>query len=71
MHIFGTICFCYVQNKKKLDPLAEEGIFIGYDKQSPAYLIYFPETNIIKKIRCVKFTDSYARTPKSDEIMTC
>ena len=33
--------------------------FFGYDKQSPAYLIYFPETIVIKKVRCVKFTVSY------------
>ena len=36
MHIFGTTCFCYVQNKNKLDPRSKEGILIGYDKQSPA-----------------------------------
>ena len=47
MHIFGTTCFCYVQKKKKLDPHCEKGIFIGYDKQSPAYLMYFPETMTI------------------------
>ena len=57
MHIFGTTCFCYVQNKTKLDP-CEKGIFAGYDKQSPAYLIYFMETMAIKKVKCVKFTDS-------------
>ena len=27
--------------------------------KSPAYLIYFPETTTIKRVRCVKFTDSY------------
>ena len=59
MSIFGTTCFCYVQNKMKLDPRCEKGIFVGYDKQSPAYLIYFPETMAIKRVRCVKFTDSY------------
>ena len=59
MHIFGTICFCYVQNKTKLDPHCEKGIFVGYDKQSPAYLIYFPEAMAIKRVRRVIFTDSY------------
>ena len=43
----------------KLDSHCEKGIFVGYDKQSPAYLIYFPETMVIKRVRCVKFTDSY------------
>ncbi len=59
MHIFGMACFCYVQNKMKLDPHGEKGIFVSYDKQSPAYLIYFPEMMAIKRVRCVKFTNSY------------
>ena len=42
MHIFGTVCFAYIQEKKKLDDRAEKGIFVGYDKGSPAYLIYYP-----------------------------
>ena len=48
MHIFGTSCFCYVQNKTKLELRCEKGIFVGYDQQSPAYLIYFSETTAIK-----------------------
>ena len=40
MHIFGTTCFCSVQNKMKLEP-CEKYIFVGYNKQGPAYLIYF------------------------------
>ena len=59
MHIFGTACFCYVQNKTKLDPRCEKDIFVGYEKQISAYLIYFPETIVIKTFRCIKFTDSY------------
>ena len=59
MHIFGTTCFCYVQNKTKLDPCCEKGIFADYHKQSLAYLIYFMQTMAIKRVKCVKFTDSY------------
>ena len=59
MWIFGTTCFCYVQNKTKLNPCCEKGIFVGYDKQSLAYLIYFTETMAIKRVKCVKFTDSF------------
>ena len=58
MHIVDVTCFCYGQNKMKLDS-CEKGVFVGYDKQSSAYLVYFPETMAIKRIRCVKFTDSY------------
>ena len=57
MHIFGSICYAYVQNKLKLDARSEKGIFVGYDRNSPAYLVYFPERNDVKRIRCVKFTD--------------
>ena len=59
IHIFGTTCFCYVQNKTKLDTRFEKGIFVSYDKQSPPYLINFSETMAIKRVKCVKFTDSY------------
>ena len=31
MHIFGTVRYAYIQNKTKLDPRAEKGIFVGYD----------------------------------------
>ena len=37
--IFGMICFCNRQNKTKLDPHCEKGIFFGYDKQSSVYLV--------------------------------
>ena len=30
---------------------------MGYDKESPAYLVYYPEANRISKVRCVKFID--------------
>ena len=43
MHIFGTICYTYVQDKKKLDARGEKGFFLWYDKGSPAYLVYFPD----------------------------
>ena len=59
MHIFGMTRFCYVQNKTKLEPCCEKGIFVGYDKSSLAYLIYFSEIMTIKKVWCVKFTESY------------
>ena len=39
-----------------MDPCHEKGI---YDKQSPVYLISFTEITAIKRVRCVKFTDSY------------
>jgi hypothetical protein len=59
MHSFGTICFAYVQEKKKLDARGERGVFIGYDKGRPAYLIYYPESRVIRKSRCVRFTEKF------------
>ena len=59
MHAFGTVCYAYVQNKTKLDPRAEKGIFVGYDRSSPAFLVYYPDQNNVKKIRCVKFTEKF------------
>ena len=55
MQIFGTTCHAYVQKKTKLEPRSEQGVFIGYDGRSPAYLVYFPEKNDVKRVRCVKF----------------
>ena len=63
MHIFGMTYFSYVQKKMKLDPRCEKGIFVSYDKQSSAYLIYFLETTAVKRVRCIKFTASYDNIP--------
>ena len=60
MNIFGTVCYAYVhEGKKKLDPRAEKGIFVGYDKYSPAYFVYFHKKNSVKKVRLVTFTNDY------------
>ena len=44
-----------MQDKKKLDPRCTKGVFVGYDKDSPAYLVYFPEIGKVLKYRVVKF----------------
>ena len=57
MHVFGSVCYAFVQNKMKLDPHSEEGIFVGYDSESPAYLVNCHNNNNgIKKIICIKFS---------------
>ena len=55
MRVFGSECYAYKQDKSKLDPRCTKGIFLGYDKSSPAYLVYFPETGKVMKHRVVKF----------------
>ena len=38
---FGTKCFVYVENhKRKLDDHPQMGVFVGYDCESPAYIVY-------------------------------
>lgn len=55
MQGFGKKCMSYVTGAKKLDARGKEGIFVGYDKYSPAYLIYDQSTQTVRKARCVKF----------------
>ena len=59
LHVFGTICYAYVHDVKKLDPRSRKGYFLGYDKERPSYLVYFPEFNSVRKHRIVKFTDKF------------
>ena len=65
MHSFGTTCFACVQNKTKLDPRSAQGIFVRYYAQSPAYLIYFPNKEEIRRVRCVLFHES--QQPNTDK----
>ncbi|KAL7636921.1 UNVERIFIED_CONTAM: hypothetical protein RMT77_012679 [Armadillidium vulgare] len=55
------------RRKKKLDARSKQGIFVGYDNESPAYLVYFPEQNNIKKVRCVKFTEKFGQEEETSE----
>ena len=55
--MFGSVCYANVHIKKKLDARSKKGYFIGYDKYSPSYLIYFPDTKKISKNATVTFTD--------------
>ena len=55
MRTFGSECFAYKQKRSKLDDRCTKGIFLGYDKSSPSYLVFIPETNKVMKYRVVKF----------------
>lgn len=48
-----------MQGRKKLDSKSDKGIFIGYDKNSPAYLVYFPDSRKVIKHRLVKFMSNF------------
>ena len=58
---FGTKCFGYSLHKKKLDERCQEGIFIGFDNRSPAYL---REENVVRKYRTVSFGKPMNNEPK-------
>ena len=55
MQKFGSVCYTYKQDKGKLDSRCDQGHFLGYDKNSPAYLVYHPDTDKVQKHRLVKF----------------
>ena len=52
---FGCKCFAYTENLGKLDSKCTEGIYVGRDPESPAYLIYFPSSQSVRKVRNVRF----------------
>ena len=57
MAFFGSECFAYSQKKTKIGPRCEKGVFLGYDKESPAYIVYFPRDDKIARVRNVKFSN--------------
>lgn len=42
--IFGSLVYCHMpfDNRKKLEPIIEKGIFVGYNETSKAYMVYIP-----------------------------
>ncbi|GFO29533.1 transposon ty1-lr3 Gag-Pol polyprotein [Plakobranchus ocellatus] len=68
MQPFGVTCICLVQNPKKLDNRGVKGTFAGEDRTSPAYLMFFSDTQEVRKIRCVKFNATQPEKTDSVEI---
>ena len=67
-HIFGTICYACLHGQTKLDPHSRKGHFIGYDRNSLAYLVYYPENRTVVKHRLVKFTDQFENKETMDVV---
>lgn len=67
MKIFYSEYYKYKQSKKKLDPRCEKGIFIGYDKYSPAFI---PETGKISKYRLIIPSPKVAQIAKLRHVVT-
>ena len=56
----------YIENPKKLDERSKKVIFVGYDKCNSAYLVYFPEKEVVRLVRTVKFNKEYSNLSKKD-----
>ena len=68
LHIFGTVCYSYNHNYvKKLNPRCKKGYFVGYDRNSPSFLVYYPENRTVMKHRLVKFTDRFEHSDDASE----
>jgi hypothetical protein len=55
MWVFGSECYIYNYDHKKLDPRCMKGVFVGHDKNSRAHLVYHPQCGKVMKHRLVKF----------------
>ena len=70
MNIFESTCYAY-KKLKKLDLKCEKRIFVGYDRNSPAYLVFYPEDNRVLKYRLIKFisnvTNQQTQTDPTDD----
>jgi hypothetical protein len=54
-HEFGAKVFIHLQDVGKLEPRAEEAVFVGVDEQSKGYRIYWPEKRKVSVERNVSF----------------
>lgn len=67
INIFWSVCYAYKHTKKKFDAKCEKGIIVGYDKNNPTYLVFYPDLGKVSKHRLVKcitisVTECHAQT---------
>ena len=57
--IFGSSIYCYVTKdaRKKLDPIAELGILVGYTGTPKSYQVYLPTNQRIVVHKDLKFDE--------------
>ena len=48
LHVFSTLCYPIPKDIKR-NPRSSEVISVGYDKSSPAYLVYHPKSNLVER----------------------
>ena len=61
MHLFVNICYVYLiyRTLRNYTIEVKRGYFMGYNKYSPAYSVYFPEKEVVKIVRTVKVIDKF------------
>lgn len=70
MQTFGTKVFVKIKgNRGKFDSRSEEGIFVGYDRQSKAYRVHLPRSKQTIASRDVKFMGESAFRHEYKEIL--
>jgi hypothetical protein len=62
LKIFGSSVYLHVTKdaKKKLEPTAKVGIFVGYTETPHNYRVYFPNSNMTVMRRDIKFDEGKA-----------
>ena len=65
---FGSQCSVLDElPKTKLAPRAKEGTLVGYDRESPCYLVYLKHEQKVVKSRNVKFIDNLVQIHEQEE----
>jgi hypothetical protein len=71
LRIFGCVTYSFIPKelRKKMEPTAEKGIFVGYSEISKAYRIYIPALRRVVVRRDVKFEEqkAYERSRELDQ----
>jgi transposase InsO family protein len=67
-HVFGSKCYilAYIEQRRKLDPKSDEGIFLGYSTNSKAYRVYNSKTKVVMESINVVVND--VGTEKGDDV---
>jgi hypothetical protein len=67
-HVFGSKCYILAdrEQRRKLDPKSDEGIFLGYSINSKAYRVYNSKTKVVMESINVVVND--LSTDKGDDV---
>ena len=52
------LCYAYIHGQGKLQPRCNKDYFVGDNKESPLYLVYYPKRGSISK-HLVKLTEKF------------